>query len=133
MCRIIEIEWAVQNNKAFKPSPKRPKKKTSKAKTKDAGEMDVDGAPRVQADAGHVLSDDQMEVDEVETSLTFGTELTNTGSKRGVADAGMETPAKRARGKKQRVRVVMIESDEDEDDPGAAPRKNRRRVGPAAA
>ncbi|KAF7360127.1 Kinesin-like protein [Mycena venus] len=157
---IIEIEWAVKNDKAFKPSPKRPKKaKKTKAKIKEAevevGEMDVDvdgagqGAPSgmndrrarsesADVDAGQV-SDDQMEVDEVESSLTgrdafghaFGTELTNTGSKRGVTDAGMETPAKRAKGKKQRV--VMIESDEEDAyEPGAAPRKNRRRVGTVA-
>ncbi|KAF8169839.1 P-loop containing nucleoside triphosphate hydrolase protein [Mycena galopus ATCC 62051] len=31
--RIIEVEWAVKNDKAFKPSPKRPKK-TKKTKTK---------------------------------------------------------------------------------------------------
>ncbi|KAK7044906.1 kinesin-like protein [Favolaschia claudopus] len=134
---IIEIEWAVKNEKAFKPSPKRAKKAKkvkSKVKEVEETEMDVDIASRAQSekatDAGQE-SDDQMEVDEVESSLTgaFGRELTNTGSKRGLAEAGMETPVKRPKGKKQRV--VVIESDE-EYEPGAAPRKNRRRVATAA-
>ncbi|KAJ6478809.1 kinesin-domain-containing protein [Mycena vitilis] len=157
--RIIEIEWAVKNDRAFKPSPKKAKKgkKDKAAKTKIfaepaqvEAEMDVDGgAPDIRSankrgrsedvrcqsqdvDAGQV-SDDQMEVDEVETSLTgrgafgdvFGGELTNTGSKRSLADAGMETPAKRSAGKKQRV--VMIESDEEEE-LEAAPRKRGKRA-----
>ncbi|KAJ7112763.1 kinesin-like protein [Mycena crocata] len=154
--RIIEIEWAVKNNTGFKPSPKRPKKKGKKEKEKakqDAPEMDVDGADANRSEAAHEAdavpreeereaSDDQMEVDEVETSLTgraafghvFGSELTNTGGKRTFEDTGMETPAKRSKrsaaGKK---RVVVIESDdEDEFVPAAAPRKSRRRIGGAA-
>ncbi|KAJ7665901.1 kinesin-like protein [Mycena polygramma] len=150
--RIIEIEWAVKNDRAFKPSPKKAKKgkKDKAAKTKIfaepaqvEAEMDVDGGASdirgtnkrgrsEDVDAGQV-SDDQMEVDEVETSLTgrgafgdvFGAELTNTGSKRSLADAGMETPAKRSAGKKQRV--VMIESDEEEE-LEAAPRKRGKRA-----
>ncbi|KAJ7918374.1 kinesin-like protein [Mycena leptocephala] len=176
--RIIEIEWAVKNDRAFKPSPKRVKK-GKKEKTKVAAktkmrqreegageeEMDVDGAPtdrnkivqddgneNVQEDAGQV-SDDQMEVDEVETSLTgraafgeldastiprnstgFGAELTNTGSKRSSTDAGMETPAKRPkRGAGKKPRVVVIESDEEDAEDvygaAAAPRKRGKRAG----
>ncbi|KAJ7017169.1 kinesin-like protein [Mycena alexandri] len=149
--RIIEIEWAVKNDRAFKPSPKRTKTKKggkTKARAEEVGEMDVDAA------AGHdgennddkkreqeqPLSDDQMEVDEVESSLTgpaafgFGAELTNTGSKRSLVDAGMDTqtPAKRPKrraAEKNKMRVVAIESDEeDEYGPAAAPRKSRRRI-----
>ncbi|KAJ7185888.1 kinesin-like protein [Mycena filopes] len=164
--RIIEIEWAVKNDRAFKPSPKRAKKSKggkskSKSKSKaaaraedaDAGEMDVDGPGQrenkrrevveEEEEGRYPLSDDQMEVDEVESSLTgraafgFGAELTNTGSKRSLVDAGMDTqtqtPAKRpkrAAVEKNKMRVVTIESDEeDEYEAGAAPRKNRRRVG----
>ncbi|KAJ7464998.1 kinesin-like protein [Mycena galericulata] len=156
--RIIEIEWAVKNNKAFKPSPKRAKKKGRKGKKaveeedEDVREMDVDAGrhgvvddEQREAEAAHV-SDDQMEVDEVETSLTgrtafgFGQELTNTGSKRALAvgdDVGMETPAKRPKrmrsGSPKKLRVVNIESDEEDAFvPDAAPRKSRRRVGGAA-
>ncbi|KAJ7697614.1 P-loop containing nucleoside triphosphate hydrolase protein [Mycena rosella] len=147
--RIIEIEWAVKNGKAFKASPKRAKKKERKGKkvAEVLPDMDVDG--RVEADGGAGEgegegeahdSDDQMEVDEVETSLTgravfaFGAELTNTGSKRSFSvadgDAGMETPAKRPKRGAGKQRVVVIESDEeDEFEPAAAPRKSRRRIG----
>ncbi|KAJ7634481.1 kinesin-like protein [Roridomyces roridus] len=134
--RIIEIEWAVKNGKSFKPSPKKAKKGKER-REKRVEDMDVDGP------AAHVMSDDQMEVDEVATSLTgrlAGHELTNTGSKRSllVDDDEMETPAKRpkrgeAGAKKIKKRVVTIESDEEEEeeedfDPDVAPRKNRRRV-----
>ena len=44
MHRIIEIEWAVKNNKAFVPSPKRAKVKKHKRKKSESGlvAMDVD-------------------------------------------------------------------------------------------
>ncbi|KAJ7735754.1 kinesin-like protein [Mycena metata] len=146
--RIIEIEWAVKNDRAFKPSPKRAKKTKKGGKTKaraeEVGEMDVDaGAGQNQHDEEkreeHPLSDDQMEVDEVESSLTgaafgFGVELTNTGSKRSFVDAGMDTqtPAKRPKRKaaeQNKMRIVAIESDEeDEYGLAAAPRKSRRRI-----
>ncbi|KAJ6583010.1 kinesin-like protein [Mycena vulgaris] len=148
--RIIEIEWSVKNGKAFKASPKRAKKgkKGKKADPEDVGEMDVDGhRDNAEGEAADDVkahdSDDQMEVDEVETSLTgraafaFGAELTNTGSKRSFlvadGDAGTETPAKRPKRDTAKQRVVMIESDEeDEFVPAAAPRKSRRRIGGAA-
>ncbi|KAJ7443844.1 kinesin-like protein [Mycena latifolia] len=148
--RIIEIEWAVKNGKAFKASPKRAKRKKEKeAKGKqiqaEEQEMDVDGrVDTALAETAHESdAGDQMEVDEVETSLTgrtafgFGAELTNTGSKRSfsVADGGdakMETPAKRPKRGAEKQRVVVIESDEeDEFGPAAAPRKSRRRIGGA--
>lgn len=148
--RIIEIEWAVKNGKAFKPSPKRVKKEKRKRKAdaeleagaEEARDMDVD---HYESGPAHVMSDDQMEVDEVASSLTmraatFGHELTNTGSKRALlADddtAGMETPAKRPKhnaAKAKNLPIVMIESDEEDEGlaPDAAPRKRRRRVAAA--
>lgn len=35
VCRIIEIEWAVKNNKPFKASPKKPKRKKTKKASRD--------------------------------------------------------------------------------------------------
>ncbi|KAJ7099966.1 kinesin-like protein [Mycena belliarum] len=147
--RIIEIEWAVKNGKTFKASPKRAKKKKEGKGKKEAEADGVEAQPEAQemdldermADHEAHHSDDQMEVDEVETSLTgreaFGTELTNTGSKRSFlvagGDAGMQTPAKRPKRAKQHS-VVVIESDEDDEFvPDAAPRKSRRRIGLAMA
>ncbi|KAJ7204506.1 kinesin-like protein [Mycena pura] len=129
---IIEIEWAVKNRKPFKPSPKR-KKKSKKGRTTNVAEteMDVDGNENAAP-----MSDEQMEVDEVETSLTgrvmggFAAELTNTGSKRSFTDMEMEmgTPAKRPkRGAAIKARLAMVV--DDGDDQLAAPRKNRRRIG----
>jgi kinesin family protein 22 len=145
--RIIEIEWAVKNDKAFKPSPKRAKKakgkKQKKAEVEAEMGMEVDGVgealPLSNDKLGeYPMSDDQMEVDEVEHSLmglvAFGTELTNTGSKRSLAALngadyeGTETPAKRP--KKSGKKVVVVESDdEDEFVPAAAPRKSKRKIG----
>ncbi|KAJ7469400.1 P-loop containing nucleoside triphosphate hydrolase protein [Mycena galericulata] len=91
-------------------------------------DADGHGVPDVQpteAEAAHV-SDDQMEVDKVETSLTgrtafgFGQELTNTGSKRALAlavDARMETTTKRPKrsGSPKKLRVINIESDKKDE------------------
>ncbi|KAJ6609058.1 P-loop containing nucleoside triphosphate hydrolase protein [Mycena sp. CBHHK59/15] len=146
--RIIEIEWAVKNDKAFKPSPKRVKKSKGKKKqTKAEAEpeavpMEVDDGqeqdPAHDDRGAHPMSDDdQMELDEVENSLTdlaaFGTELTNTGSKRSLAalDGGMETPAKRP--KRGGKKPVVVEESDEEFVPDAAPRKSKRKLAAAAA
>jgi hypothetical protein len=44
LCRIIEIEWAVKNNTAFVPSPKKPRKQREgkKPKSKLAQEFGVE-------------------------------------------------------------------------------------------
>ncbi|KAF7316051.1 Kinesin-like protein [Mycena indigotica] len=114
--RILDIEAAIKKGKAFKGRKQSSPKKAGHRKIA-SGEMDVDEGE----------SDDQMEVDEVESSLTgadaFGAEVTNmrvtrskSKTKRGL-DGGMEaTPAKRAK------RTLGDESDE-ENDSSQAPRK----------
>jgi kinesin family protein 22 len=72
MDRIIEIEWAVLNNKAFVPSPKPPRKlrakkarPTNRERTvEDDIRMDVDQNVEQKADRGRA---------------EFGNELTNIG------------------------------------------------------
>ncbi|KAG6857066.1 hypothetical protein H0H87_010031 [Tephrocybe sp. NHM501043] len=60
--RIIEIEWAVKNNREFVPSPKPPRRtkkaKKAKAVSLEDAEMDVDeyGRLREKAEFGHELT-----------------------------------------------------------------------------
>lgn len=139
--RIIEIEWAVKNNKMFVPSP--PKKNKGKIKSK----------PRE-----FLIADEPMDVDEGEepigkkgkgrrraTGSEFGMELTNTNadglnqSKRSLAaieeaagdddDDDVETPPKKQRrGGKGKAKVVVAESSEDEWVPPAPPRRSKRKL-----
>lgn len=117
--RIIEIEWAVKNDKAFVPSPKRSKKSKGKKKSKakknhPSADEDVDG----DKEEGAGLSDLQ------ETAAEFGAELTNIGSpskiKRPLADTGerdeVTTPPKRLK-RTTRAKTAIIESSDEEWDP----------------
>ncbi|KAH8096893.1 kinesin-domain-containing protein [Cristinia sonorae] len=59
--RIIEIEWAVKNGKAFNPSPKKPKKKGAKKNKKaswkaSAGEAFVPAGPEAENEQENVGS-----------------------------------------------------------------------------
>jgi len=98
--RIIEIEWAVKNNKEFVPSPK-PPRKAKKKKGK--------AAPMVDDTAMDV--DDQNELklgSRRRERAEFGLELTN---------AGMDSPTKGKR---------PLEAQEGEDDAETPPKRQRR-------
>lgn len=136
--RIIEIEWAVKNDKVFVPSPKRPKKTKGTKKTKGS---------RV-----YPMSDENMDVDyeedeklhkvkgkgkEQRRDVEFGLELTNTDSpnksKRSMADRedgeddGMGTPPKRQ--KRTGVKkAVTPDSSEDEWVPPPPVKKGKRKL-----
>ncbi|KAI3614956.1 microtubule motor [Moniliophthora roreri] len=144
--RIIEIEWAVKNNKPFQPSPKRPKK----TKAKKKGKKDKDREETKE----NPLSDDQMDVEEVAETLfgAFGMEITNATGDDGqeaIDDVGSPSkskstsasPGKRRRAdgdigpgvdgatpaKKPRTKALVYDSDEDEL--YAAPtRKSKRKL-----
>ncbi|CAK5262663.1 unnamed protein product [Mycena citricolor] len=112
---IIEVEWAVKHDKPFKPSPKRNKnKKARRAQT--PVEMEIDPGH-------HILSDDQMEVDAIATSLVgrAPTERTNIVHE----DQPMETPAKKPkRTVIDKAKAVLHEEENTEDN--TAPRKTSR-------
>ena len=95
--RIIEIEWAVKNEKEYVPSPKPPRKNKSKKKSKNrsAGEdyaMDVDDSGAGGSGKNHHSF----------PGSEFGNEVTNTDSpnksKRSFTETDevvKQTPAKR--------------------------------------
>ncbi|KAF9260345.1 kinesin-domain-containing protein [Marasmius fiardii PR-910] len=175
--RIIEIEWAVKNERPFVPSPKRPKKtkaerKKEKGSKKNRGTSDLTETRPGEEEQGRAvggstneneneqkqeqregkenpeypLSDDQMDVDEVASTLFggFGVEITNSSSglveskslspgKRRRLDSDLDggeevcTPAKRAK----TITLYDLGSDDEEPEPSAAPSKKgsmRRKV-----
>ncbi|KAK1230587.1 hypothetical protein PQX77_006324 [Marasmius sp. AFHP31] len=146
--KIIEIEWAVKNERPFVPSPK-PQRTKGKSKKERKLERKSHTQSRDIVEEGegkenpHPLSeDDQMDVDEVASSLSlegaFGVEITNetnaNNSKRrrdeeegdDMGGEGMEeTPAKRA--KTVPVPLVVVYGSDGEE--LAVPvKKGKRRV-----
>ncbi|KAG5641661.1 hypothetical protein DXG03_004527 [Asterophora parasitica] len=132
--RIIEIEWAVKNDKEFVPSPKPPRKsKKKKSKTVAAPVVDEDAAMDV---------DDDAEIKSTTTrrrqKAEFGMELTNTGmesptiGKRPLdtyeGDDETETPPKKQKRKGKGKAVAVESSDDDEWVPLAPSKKTRRQV-----
>ncbi|KAG6810212.1 hypothetical protein H0H92_012858 [Tricholoma furcatifolium] len=113
--RIIEIEWAVKNNRVFVPSPRKSRKhKKSKAVPNENRDMDVD------EDTTRGPKAKQFEMDEfgvLRQASEFGIELTNAGggspskAKRHL-DGGDEnvTPPK-----KQKQEGTTSESGDEED------------------
>jgi kinesin family protein 22 len=96
--RIIEIEWAVKNNKEYVPSPKPPRKNKNKKKSKNRS-VDENDAMDVDDNCGAGGSGKNHH--SFPTS-EFGNEVTNTDSpnksKRSLADIDevvKQTPAKR--------------------------------------
>lgn len=129
--RIIEIEWAVKNDKAFVPSPK-PAKKSKGKKKKSKNLKD------------YPMSDEQTGVDEEDYKQgesesaggDFGHELTNASilntSKRTLADLDgdddTETTPKRQR-RSRKTKAVVMESSEGEDwIPPALAKKGKRKL-----
>ncbi|KAG7085767.1 hypothetical protein E1B28_003308 [Marasmius oreades] len=139
--RIIEIEWAVKNERPFVPSPKRPKKtKAERRKEKKCREKE-----REVEEKENPLSDDQMDVDEIAATLsgTFGAEITNAVGdgtpEENINQSRSSSPAKRRRSeqdsdlehatpaKRAKTKVVVYGSDDEE--PLAAPvRKGKRKL-----
>ncbi|KAK1235291.1 hypothetical protein PQX77_001495 [Marasmius sp. AFHP31] len=156
--KIIEIEWAVKNERPFVPSPK-PQRTKGKSKKERKLErkshlhlhpQEEQGEGEEEKENPHPLSeDDQMDVDEVASSLSliheqgqgvFGVEITNetNNSKRrrdedeeegGDMGEGMgmeETPAKRAK-TTTGVPVVVVYGSDGEEVPVPV-KKGKRRV-----
>ncbi|KAG6896724.1 hypothetical protein C0992_006491 [Termitomyces sp. T32_za158] len=105
--RIIEIEWAVNNNREFVPTPKPPRKTKKQKKgvvlTEDVG-MDVDGESK--------LPSSRL------PEATFGLELTNTGSpSKAKRQLDIDKDEAGTSPKKQRRigKVVATEKSDDED------------------
>ncbi|GLB45200.1 putative TRAFAC class myosin-kinesin ATPase superfamily, kinesin family protein [Lyophyllum shimeji] len=125
--RIIEIEWAVKNNKEFVPSPKPPRK--AKKKKGKAASVVEDAA--MDADDQSELKPGSRRRERAE----FGLELTNAGmdsptkgkrpldGQEGEDDA--ETPPKRQRRDGKSMAVVNVSSD---DEVPLAPSKSKRLV-----
>ena len=107
--RIIEIEWAVRNHKAFVPSPK-PARKSKARKTRTAG--------REHTTENETPMDVDQNVEQIVDRYRpeFGDELTNIGNagKRHMDGlvGEVETPFKR---QKLSAKVVAIESSDGED------------------
>ncbi|RDB30648.1 Kinesin-like protein KIF22 [Hypsizygus marmoreus] len=131
--RIIEIEWAVKNDREFVPSPKPPRKAKGKKKSKLAKE------PQVTEDDAAMDVDDEAPKHGHPRGRTaeFGTERTNTGAssptkgKRRL-DANQEdedsaeTPPKRQRRAGKGKAIVIESSDEEEWVPPAPSKKSKR-------
>lgn len=132
--RIIEIEWAVKNDKDYVPSPKPVRKPKTKKRAKST--LARENAP----------ADDAMEVDDCGANAEkhngataagiFGTEMTNTDSpnkiKRSLADTddlgnvyAAQTPMKRRKLHALATPIVDVSS-EDEAEILALPKKSRR-------
>lgn len=143
LCRIIEIEWAVKNDKAFVPSPKRPRKE--KAKRKGVRAKKVVSMPvkveerRMDVDEEDADEEEEQDVEnlvlggkeERRTASVFGTEVTNinngepdspTKIKRSMSDLETEenaaTPPKRQRrsGRKRAPTIIEVNSDDEDGD-----------------
>jgi kinesin family protein 22 len=109
--RIIEIDWAVKNDKAFVPSPKREKTRKVKSKKKTLrasrlreqsstapeGPMDVDEWQDEEETKGGATKQDKQS-----GKASFGLELTNSPNKRTMldrdsGDGDVGTPFKKQR------------------------------------
>ena len=95
--RIIDLEYSVKNGTEFVPSPKKPKKDKAKNKKKKRDR---------EPEQGGIMSDEQMEIDEVARTLAQGPLEFDEDN-----DAKMETPIKK------RIR----------DEADSAPSSKRRR------
>ncbi|TFK37973.1 P-loop containing nucleoside triphosphate hydrolase protein [Crucibulum laeve] len=127
--RIIEIEYAVKNDKAFVPSPKPPKK--AKGKKKGKATKDYPTEDRMDVD------DEEQGGDRRRAAVAeFGMELTNTDSlKRSLADRedqnikdddDVQTPPKRQ--KRSGKAKAVVDSSEDEWVPPAPAKKGKLAV-----
>ncbi|KAI0761109.1 P-loop containing nucleoside triphosphate hydrolase protein [Irpex lacteus] len=141
--RIIEIEWAVKNDKPFEPSPKRPRK--NRSRKKKSLRLDRDhGHSTAHSDTDdftHAESSDGMSISlkgkEREKALAkekenFGVERTNTNTDNGPLLLQVGSPPKRVaaemlegggsvvgtprKHKKGKVSVDEVEHSHDEDD-----------------
>jgi len=130
--RIIEIEWAVKNDKEYVPSPKpvrKPKSKKTKTRT-NSENLGMDNAMDVDDhEAGEHRKDYRMG-----PSTNFGMEVTNTDSpsrgKRSFTDAEdfpTQTPLKKQKRVLASTPVVSVSS-EDEMEPPVVARKSQQKV-----
>jgi kinesin family protein 22 len=133
MDRIIEIEWSVQNNKAFVPSPKPARKsKAKKARPTTIREHTAEDEIPMDVDQNVELKADRCRAE-------FGDELTNIGCS-AINNAGKrhlqldsiveveETPPKR---QKLSAKAVVIESTDGEGDefvPPAPTKQGKRKL-----
>ncbi|KAG5651643.1 hypothetical protein H0H81_007953 [Sphagnurus paluster] len=127
--RIIEIEWAVKNDKDFIPSPKPPrkaKKKKGKAKIVPVDEATMDVDEDLEPKPTGRRRQDKTE---------FGMELTNTGipespsqQKRSLdtVEEEAETPPKKQK-KREKAKAVVENSDDDDEWVPPAPSKRSKR------
>ncbi|KAF8961771.1 kinesin-like protein, partial [Flammula alnicola] len=131
--RIIEIEWAVKNDKEYVPSPKPAKKRKTKKRSKS--NLDHESLP---VDDAMVVDDCGAKDRQMESAGAFGMEVTNTDSpnksKRSFADtderenaSAAQTPVKRQKRSVLATPVVNVSSD-DEMEPPAISKKNRRKI-----
>jgi len=98
-CRIIEIELAVTNGSEFHPSPTRPKprrrtRRTTQARAAQSGTLNTVPEMSVPGDEDHeeeavmsLLGGDPKDDLRKQGIVTFGVELTNSPSKRGMGAA----------------------------------------------
>lgn len=132
--RIIEIEWAVKNDKPFVPSPKRQKNKAKKLKTKveinepvlSDSQMDVD-------DEGNDHSERPIHFKVKQEAAEFGMELTNSPTKRSIVEQDRDdeslTPAKKQRRSGDKRKIAVDVSSDDEWAPPAPAKKGKRKLG----
>jgi kinesin family protein 22 len=149
--RIIEIEWSVENNKEYVPTPKPPRKqRTSKqprklrSKSNPGQEVDLENKSLAGNDEAMEVDDDNCAAEPSKAATKgqrlikmaeFGMEVTNTGSslsKRSFADTQedrknalvTQSPQKR---QKRSVRSPVVNDDsEDDTEPPALAKKSRK-------
>ncbi len=99
-CRVIEIELAVTNGSEFHPSPRRPKprrrtRRATQARATQSGTLNTVPEMSVPGDESHeeeavmnlLGGDPKDDLRKQGSRVTFGLELTNSPSKRGMGTA----------------------------------------------
>lgn len=143
--RIVEMEFAVKNRKAFVPSPKRSKKPSSKSKKKGKGKQKESFSLQILCEEEPEMDVDENEADFLPLSpedysstssrtsgkrkRPFGQEVINNPKKpkgkRGAKhkdDGGeIQTPRRSERNQTKEVEGIEVDQDDDEEWVSCAP------------
>ncbi|TFK68341.1 kinesin-domain-containing protein [Pluteus cervinus] len=134
--RIIEIEWAVKNNKPFMPSPKR-SKRSKKNKGSSLASSSNENGDGMDVDEACVKGSKAVDHFESQSGGVFGLELTNAAAlpmsvkgKRPLADVAEEDEVEEelTLPKRQKKAKALIVDDENDDWMILAPQTGRSPV-----
>lgn len=143
--RIVEIEWSVKSNTAFKPSPRKPRKTRTRRKTNAIiGGSDAEDEGADMEEVVQQLEGSKTKLGSIGEAKEFGLEITNVESpakskrphsplKQGTGAAEYDETAEMPP-KKQKTgggKLMMAEGSDGEDSeyvPRRSPRKTARAV-----